>query len=147
MPEMDGWVSAEFQNLADTLYDYDQNLRLEMIPGKYWDQLLDKSKIFRVVDVSRGDAVVMTFSAISSPQDILAEIWSRDLNKNDVVGRMDKKNAAAQALEMRKHIDEIEEQKEFAHFVVGNEKSRWHHNGRVRDEQFNDLGPVRKVIT
>ena len=145
MDQLDEWVSQEFQNLAEVLADYDSSLALEMIPKKYWADLHDKTKIFRVVDTQRN-SVVMTFSSITSPQEILGEIWSRDLNKNDVIGRMDKQNAAAEALKLRKNLDELEAQKDFALFVIGNKKSRWVHGGRVKDDEFRDLGPVRKYI-
>lgn len=145
MDLVDEWVSQEFENLAHVLYDYDHNLRLEMVPRSEWDHLVDKSKIFRVIDINRN-VVVMYFNGLASPTDILARVWSMDQNKNNVVANLDARNAAAQALEMNKHIEEMEEQKEFARFIIKNEKSRWTHEGRVRDEHFRDLGPVKKHI-
>lgn len=142
---MDGWVSAEFQNLAEVLYDYDPDLSLEMIPLPEWDNLIDKSKIFRVVDTKRNK-IVLYADSLSSPSDILARIWSMDQSKNNVVANLDAKNAAIEALEMRRRLDELEAQKDFSMFVAKNQKSRWFHAGRVRDEHFNDLGPVSKVV-
>jgi hypothetical protein len=139
------WVSQEFENLAHVLYDYDHNLRLEMVPVADWPNLIDKSKVFRVIDINRN-VIVMHFSSLVSPSDILANIWSMDQNHNDVVANMDTKNAAIRALEMKKNLDEIEAQKDFAMFVAKNQKSRWVHNGRVKDEHFRDKGPVRKTI-
>ncbi len=145
MDQLDNWISAEFQNLAEVLSDYDHYLRLEMIPLQHWDKLLDKSKVFRVID-TRTNSVVLTASSISSPEEILARVWSRDQTHHDVVTDMDARNSAAQALQLRKNLDEIEAQKDLTLFVAKTTKSRWHHAGRVRDEHFNDLGPVRKVI-
>jgi hypothetical protein len=145
MDQVDEWVSAEFQNLAEVLNDYDRHLRLEMVPVAEWAHLIDKSKVFRVVD-TRNNKIVLYANSLSTPQDILTRVWSMDQNKNDVVTNLDAKNAAAQALQMRKHMDELEAQKDFAMFVAKNEKSTWHHEGRVRDEHFRDKGPVRKVI-
>ena len=145
MSEADAWVSAEFQRLAQVINDYDSNLFLEMVPKEHWDDLLDKKKIFRIVD-DRTKTIVMYFSALTEPQKILAELWSRDLHHNDVIGRMDKQNAAAEALRMRSWLDEKEAAKDFSAFIVKNTKSRWQHEGRIRDDEFRDLGPVRKVI-
>jgi hypothetical protein len=145
MSHVDDWVSAEFQNLAEVLYDYDHNLALEMVPVAEWPNLVDKSKVFRVVDTHRNK-IVMHFDSLVSPQDILARIWSMDQTHNDVVTNLDTKNAAIQALQMKKNLDEIEAQKDFVAFVAKNTKSRWTHEGRVRDEHFRDLGSVRKVI-
>ena len=145
MDQIDEWVSAEFQNLAEVLSDYDPYLALEMVPMEEWINLIDKSKVFRVVD-TRKNQIVLYADSLTSPQDILARVWSMDQNKNNVVTDMDAKNAAIQALEMRKNMDEMQEQKELAMFIIRNQKSTWHHDGRVRDEHFRDKGPVRKVI-
>lgn len=145
MDLIDQWVSQEFQNLAEVLADYDPDLALDMVPPAEWDHLVDKSKIFRVVDTKRNQ-IVLYADSLSSPQDILARVWSMDQRHNKVVTNIDIRNAAAQALQMKKHLDELEAQKDFALFVGKNTKSRWHHEGRVRDEHFNDLGPIRKVI-
>lgn len=139
------WVSQEFENLAHVLNDYDHNLYLEMVPFSEWDNLVDKSKVFRVVD-TRLNKIVLYAGIIDSPTDILARVWSMDQGKNNVVANLDAKNAAAQALMMNKHMEEIEAQRDFNLFVIGNKKSRWHHEGRVKDEHFNDLGPVRTYI-
>lgn len=146
MDQLNDWISAEFQNLAEVLHDYDHNLALEMVPFSEWDNLTDKSKIFRVVDTHRNK-IVLYADSISSPQDILARVWSMDQNKNNVVATMDARNVAAQALQMKKHLEEIEAQKDFAMFVARNQKSRWVHDGRVKDEHFRDLGSIRKHIT
>lgn len=146
MDQIDEWVSAEFQNLAEVLSDYDHNLALEMVPPSEWHNLIDKSKVFRVVDTLRNK-IVMHFDSLASPEDILTRIWSMDQTHNKVVANLDARNAAAQALQMKKHLDEIEAQKDLVLFIAKNTKSRWVHDGRVRNEHFQDLGPVRKHIT
>ena len=146
MDQIDEWVSAEFQNLAEVLSDYDSYLALEMVPVAEWGNLIDKSKVFRVID-TRKNHIVLHADSLSSPQDILARVWSMDQNKNNVVARLDAKNAAVQALQMKKHLDEIEAEKDLVLFIAKNTKSRWTHEGRVKDEHFRDLGPVRKHIT
>jgi hypothetical protein len=141
------WISAEFARLAEILHDYDRFLRLEMVPPEQWVNLVDKSKVFRVVDVKRNK-IVLYASSVANPEDILARVWSMDQNYNhDVVAAMDAKNRALEVIQAKKHEEEIEEAREFAMYIANNNKSRWHHGGRVRDEHFNDLGPVKKHIT
>lgn len=146
MDQIDEWVSAEFQNLAEVLHDYDPYLALEMVPVAEWGNLVDKSKVFRVVD-TRKNQIVLYADSLAAPQEILARVWSMDQNKNNVVTNLDVKNAAIQALQMRKNLDEIEAQKDFVKFIASNTRSRWVHEGRVRDEHFRDQGSVRKHIT
>jgi hypothetical protein len=146
MSQIDEYISQEFQNLANVLSDYDSNLVLEMVPMADWDKLVNKSKIFRVVDTARNQ-IVLYADSLTTPQDILARVWSMDQRHNKVVTNLDLRNAAIQALELKKRIDEFQEQKDFAYFIIKNQKSRWTHEGRVRDEHFRDLGSVRKHIT
>ena len=145
MNQIDEWVSAEFANLAEVLSDYDHNLVLEMVPVAEWGNLIDKSKVFRVVD-TRKNQIVLYADSLASPQDILARVWSMDQQHNKVVTNLDARNAAAQALQMKRHLDEIEAQKDFNLFLARNTKSRWIHEGRIRDEHFNDLGSPKTVI-
>ena len=145
MDHIDEWISAEFQNLAEVLSDYDPYLVLEMVPVAEWSNLTDKKKVFRVVNTHKNQ-IVLYADSLTSPQDILARVWSMDQTHNSVVANMDAKNAALQALQMRKKLDEIEAQKDLVLFIARNTKSNWHHEGRVKDEHFRDKGPVRKVI-
>jgi hypothetical protein len=140
------WISAEFQRLAEVLSDYDPYLALEMVPVAEWDHLVDKSKVFRVVDTKRNK-IVLFADSLANPQDILARVWSMDQQYNKVIPNLDAKNNAIRALELRKHQDEIDAQKDLVLFIAKNTKSRWVHEGRVRDEHFRDLGSVRKHIT
>lgn len=145
MSEVDEWVSAEFQNLAEVINDYDHHLHLEWIPPERQTTLDDKKKCFRIVD-DRNNKIVMYADSLSNPQDILARLWSMDQKHGNVLQRMDAHNAAIKALELKRQIDEREAAKDFAAFVIKNTKSRWTHEGRVKDDEFRDLGPVRTVI-
>jgi hypothetical protein len=143
---VDGWVSAEFQNLAEIINDYDQYLFLEYIPPQAQVNLNDKSKVFRIID-GRNNKIVMYADSLANPTEILTRLWSMDNGKENVLRRLDAHNAAIQALKLKAQIDEREEKKLFTEFVFKNTKSRWQHDGRMRDDQFRDLGPVKKHIT
>lgn len=145
MFNVDTWVSAEFQRLAQVIYDYDNYLRLEMVPVAEQHLLTDKSKVFRIVD-TRYNKVVMFADSLANPREILARLFSMDLNKNDVVGLLDAQNAAAEALRNQAWIEKREAMVDFAAFLAKNTKSRWQHGETIRDEHFNYLGPVRKTI-
>ena len=146
MDQIDEWVSAEFQNLAEVLSDYDPYLRLEMVPRSEWEHLVDKSQVFRVVDTKRNK-IVLYANQLAAPQEILARVFSMDQQYNKVITNLDAKNDAVLALQMRKYQDEMDAQRDFALFIAKNQKSSWVHEGRKRDEHFRDLGSIRKHIT
>ena len=145
MTHVDAWVSAEFERLAQVINDYDHHLWLEFIPPERQQDLNDKKQCFRIID-DRTNSIVLYADSLANPVAILERLWSMDSAKGNVVARLDAHNAAVEALKLREELDIREAQKDFSMFIAKNTKSRWVHDGRVRDEEFRDLGPVRKVI-
>lgn len=145
MSEVDEWVSAEFQRLAEIINDYDEYLFLEMVPVAEHQHLIDKSKVFRIVD-DRTKKIVLYADSLSNPKEILTRLWSMDSTRGNVLSRLDAVNAAEEALRLKEQLDIREAQMDFSAFIVANTKSRWVHEGRVRDDEFRDLGSVRKHI-
>lgn len=141
----DEWVSAEFVRLAEIINEYDSYLFLEQIPPHVRETINDKKMAFRIVD-DRTKKVVLYADSLTDPASILARLWSMDSNHGNVLARVDAHNAAVEAMRLKKQIDEQEAIKDFVAFVAKNKKSRWTHEGRVRDDEFRDLGPVRTVI-
>ncbi len=146
MSTADEWICAEFENLAQVINDYDSHLFLEHVPFSEHANLIDKSKVFRIID-DRTNKIVLYADSLANPADILARLWSMDSTRGNVLTRLDAHNAAVKALEMRKNLDEMEAARDLSAFIIKNTKSRWVHEGRVRDDEFRDLGPVSKVIT
>lgn len=146
MTDIDMWVSAEFERLAQIINDYDQYLFLEMVPAAARSNLNDQSQVFRIVD-DRNKKIVMYASSLTNPTEILTRLWSMDNGKENVVRRLDAHNAAIEALKLSEQMDERAAKMDFTAFIIKNEKSRWHHDGRVRDAEFRDLGPVRTHIS
>lgn len=145
MSDIDSWVSAEFQRLAEIVNDYDENLFLEMVPVAEQQNLNDKSKVFRIID-DRNKKIVLYADSLANPKEILTRLWSMDQKHGNVLARLDAANAAEEALKLKEQIDEREARNDFAAFVIANTKSRWVHEGRVRDDEFRDLGPVRRHL-
>jgi hypothetical protein len=146
MSNLDQWVSAEFQRLAQVVYDYDNDLEFQMVPLEEQHKLVDKSQVFRIVD-TRNKKIVMYADSLCNPQEILTRLFCMDQAKGNVLAKLDAQNAAAEALRNEAWIEEREALKDLALFISKNTKSRWTHEGRVRDDEFRDLGPVKKVIT
>lgn len=143
---LDNWVSQEFENLAQVINDYDYNLYLEMVPVAEQAGLIDKSKVFRIID-DKTKRIVMYADSLSNPVAILEKLMLIDMKHGSVIDRLDAHNMAQQMLKNERELQEREALRDFTLFVGKNTKSRWVHNDRVRDEHFNDKGPVRTHIT
>jgi hypothetical protein len=146
LSNVDEWISAEFQRLAELINEYDHNLFLEMIPVAEQQHLIDKSKVFRVVD-DAIKKVVFHFSSLSNPTDILAQIYSMDSAHGDVVSRMDAHNVAVERMKLRNKEDKRAAVVDFTEFVFRNQKNTWKHAGVKRDSEFRDLGSTSKTFT
>lgn len=146
MSDVDVWVSAEFQRLAEIVNDYDQYLFLEEIPNHVRETINDKKMAFRIVD-DRNKKVVLYADSLSNPTDILTRLWSMDSARGNVLSRLDARNAAVEALKLKEELEKREAAIDFSAFILKNTKSSWVHEGRKRDDEFRDLGPVRKHIT
>lgn len=145
MNPLDDYICAEFSNLAQVLSDYDEYLALEMVPLNEWDRLIDKSKVFKVVDTRTGKPVLFADS-LANPQEILARVWGMDQKNGNPFENLLIQERAAEALRLAKWLEEKEKLKEFSTWIFANEKNYWHHEGRKRDAEFNDLGPLRKYF-
>lgn len=141
----DEWVSAEFQRLAEIVNEYDSYLFLEYIPPERQIDLMDKKQCFRIID-TRTNSVALTADSLSNPADILAKLWANDGMHGSVSARMDARNAAIKALDLKKQLDEREAMMDFVGFIAKNTKSRWEHDGKIYDDQFRNLGPKTTVI-
>ena len=145
MQELDRWISAEFQRLAEIVQDYDHNLELRWIPPELRSDPQDKKSPYCIWD-TKYNHVVMFASELDTPVDILARLFDIDNKNGDVLSRLSAQNAAKRAMLLKEEMDAREEAMDFSAFVFGNEKNYWTHEGRKRDAEFNDLGPIKKVI-
>jgi hypothetical protein len=145
VPELDRWISEEFSRLAEIIQDYDPYLELRWIPPEHRTDPEDKKNPYCIWD-TRTNYVVMFASELDSPVAILAKLFDIDNKNGDVNKRLQAHNAAQQAMQMREWLDEREAAKDFSAFVFSNKKNYWTHEGRKRDDEFRDLGSVRKVI-
>lgn len=145
MGSVDDYVSAEFQRLAEVINDYDPYLFLEMVPVAEHANLIDKKKVFRIVD-DRYKKIVMYADSLANPRDILERLFLMDQQHGDPVAILDAHNAAVEALNNEKRRQEMDAVKEFVTFIAKNTKSRWEHDGKIYDDEFRNLGPKTTVI-
>ena len=139
------WISAEFQRLSEIIEDYDQYLELRWIPPEKRETQIDKKQCYCIVD-TRNNTIVLFANELDTPVDILTRLWSMDSRHGNVLQRVDARNAAQQAFKLKEDLDAREAALDFSHWVFKNEKNVWIHNGRKKDSEFRDLGPIRTVI-
>lgn len=106
------WVSEDFLRLNEIIHDYDDSLDLRYCPGKP----------YMIVDTVTNQPV-MYASELSTPQEVLAKLWSIDNKNGDVLTRMEADNNALEAINMKKELDLAEERQEYVEWLIGTKKN------------------------
>jgi hypothetical protein len=141
VPSEDGrWVSEHFERLARVIQDYDPQFELRWIPPEFRETREEKSNPYVVWDTV-ANCPCLFASELDTPEGILARLFDADNKHGDVLTRLEAHNAAVQALELKKKMDEDEERQERVAFLMGTKKNYINlGNGRIVDDQ---LRPIR----
>lgn len=112
------FVSSKLQRLGEILQDYDPYLTLRWIPVNARSS--EDSLPYCVVHESPGakSYVVKYFGELDEPEDILAQIFSGDNNKGNVLNKLEAKNAAAEAFRLKEQMDAELEAADMFHFLM-----------------------------
>lgn len=133
VPSDDGrWVSENFERLARVVQDYDPQFELRWIPPEQRTTPEERKHPYVVWDLVHNCACLFA-SELDTPEDILTKLFEGDNSKHNVLERLDARNAAVRALEMKKQLDLAEENQEYVAWLVGTQKN------------FIQLGKGRKV--
>lgn len=114
VPCLDGsLVTAKTMRLVETIRDYDSGLDVEWIPA---ERRMPDDDAIRVVDTRRHGLArtVMSFAdegefTREDGVPVLQRLFLADHSKGDPMARMEARNAAAKALELKRHVERREE--------------------------------------
>lgn len=136
--EQGAFISEAHKTLATVLHDYNPHFSLVWIPPK--DRDATDIKPFAILDSSPGlEPYVMRYLSEAEMQDtsaVLAWVWEGDLSRQravDVFQKIETREKAAEALQLRTRQAELEDIIDFGAFMAtgGREKKHtFHHNGR-----------------
>lgn len=138
VPEVDRWISKEFQRLAEIVQDYDHHLELRWIPPENRADLFDRSKPYCIWDTGTNTPVMFA-SELDSPVDILEKLFSADNTKQDVLTQLEAHNTAVAAMKLKERMDKQEEARDLSAFAVRNQKNTWKHRGKKYDSEMREI--------
>lgn len=123
------FVNSKIQRLAELLFQYDQGFELRWVPPRHRSDM-QKSRPYCIVHVqdNKPPYVVMYFSELDPPEEILAKIFDNDNKNGDAIARMDARNAAAEAFKLKEQLDQRMEAADMFHFLATNRSKnvvRW----------------------
>lgn len=122
-PTDDGrWVSEEFEMLARMVQDYDPQFELRWIPPESRSTQEERKRPYVIWDTKINKAI-MFVSETETPVDVMERMFLGDTSKGDVLKRIDARNKAVEAVEMKKALDLAEERQEYVQFLIGTKKN------------------------
>ena len=128
------WVSEDFMRLSEVIKDYDESLDLRFIPAENRTTQHERENPYAVVETHvDGDRILFHAGPLSSPEEILARLFTGDNKWGDVLERLDATDRAREALKMKEQMDAEEERKDLIAFMVGSDK----HYMKIKDPQGN----------
>jgi hypothetical protein len=126
------WVDEHFERLARVVQDYDHNLVLAWIPPD--KRTRDDKNPYAIIDI-RINQPIMYASEFETPVDILERLFNADNQKGNVLDRLEARESAQKALEMKEWLDKREEINDVAKFFVKSPLHTVKHNGKKFDHQ------------
>jgi hypothetical protein len=119
------FVNGEMQRFAEIIHDYDPYLSLNWIPPE--SRTSEDILPYAIVHSPPGKAqyTVMNFKEDANLADILARLFVGDSKRNNVLEMLEKREAAEQILQKKRHMDELEESADMMHFLMTNRSNNW----------------------
>ena len=140
IPASDGhWVSERFMRLSEIIQDYDPQFELRWIPPESRENPEDVSKCFVIWDLVTNTPVLFA-GELDDPAQVLGRLFDSDNKQGDVLKRLEAHNAAVEAFKLKEQIEEREEKKEKAAWLMETKKNYINMgNGRVVDDQLREI--------
>ena len=116
------WVSEEFEMLARMVQDYDSQFELRWVPPEARETPEERKRPYVIWDTKINKPVLFA-EETETPVDIIARLFLGDTAKGDVMARIDARNKAAEAIEMKKALDISEERQEYIEWLIATKRN------------------------
>jgi hypothetical protein len=120
-----GWgvlVERDVLDVARRVNEYDTNLKVQFLNDANCG--VDEPP-YRIVEVCTDGVERPLFSVWTLDERVLQRIYAADLQKWDVLGRLDRSNAKAKTVENRRYKDRLEEASEITTTVLRSPKDTY----------------------
>jgi hypothetical protein len=129
VPTEEGYfVSETHARIAEIINEYDPELRLAWIPPERREP---GDQPFAIIHSPLGRPEYVVCYSDVLDESLLARVFSMDATKNDVWSDIQASQAAAEALKLKKQMEEMEEANDLAASIVRSKKHVYRHDGVV----------------
>jgi hypothetical protein len=124
------YISADHQRVAELINDYDYSLFLVWIPpSDRTGEIYPFGILHR--PIGRPEYIVRRLKESEVNADLIAWLWTNDNERNNPIAVLEKQEQAEKALKLKKHLDELQEQKDIALSVINSPLNTYRHAGKV----------------
>lgn len=130
VPEANAFISDKLRRVSEIVNDYDPRLFIAPIPDAI--RAGNPGKSHALVHEQRDGSVyvVRLLSEDEITEDLLVWLWTHDNEKTDVLGRIEALDAAKRAVELKKTLEEAEENKDIGKSILNSKLHTYRHNGK-----------------
>lgn len=129
-PESGHFINGNHQRIAEIINDWNPDVYLCWIPPDKREGT--ELTPYAVIHMPPGKPqyVIFTLSEEELDERVLERLWTNDTTKHNVLSALEAREAAAEAVRLKKQMDEREEQKDFALSVLKSGLHTYRHNGK-----------------
>lgn len=131
VPEANAFMSERLLRVSEIVNDYDPKLFIAPIPDQLRASNPDKAYVLVHEQLNGERYLVRALAEEEVSEELLVWLWTHDNEKDDVLARIDARDAAIRAVQMKKIIDEREESKEIGQAILNSPLHTYRHNGKV----------------
>lgn len=125
-----GALPAHYERIAEIIQDFNPDMELAWIPPEERNAFDIKPFAIRHNPPNAPSYIVGFFSEEEMDHRIIAHLFSIDTTRNDVLGNLEREEAAKRALQMKEQIERDEMRKDFAKSLLKSRKHTYRHNGK-----------------
>lgn len=130
VPEANAFISDRLRRVSEIVNDYDPGLFIAPLPDEIRNKNPKKSHAL-VHEPGNGNTyVIRLLSEDEITEDLLVWLWTHDNEKSDVLSRVEARDAANRAVQMKKAIEEREENQDIGKSILNSHLHTYRHNGK-----------------
>lgn len=120
------FVSEKHARIAEIINEYDPTLELAWIPP---DKRQPGDAPFAVIHRPLGQPEYVVCYSEDVDENLLARVFSMDATKHDVWAQVNASQAAAEALKLKRQLEEMEEANDLTKSIIKSHKNVYRHDG------------------
>lgn len=115
------WVERDVLNIAQRVYEYDENLKLQYRDGHAEVGMSP----YRLMEKCKDGIWREVFPIWQLDETVLERIWAADNQRHDILARLDRTNESARQSGVRRYEERKQQEQDWLVSYLSSPKGRW----------------------